>query len=94
MNISTVYRTLDLLEELGAIAKTDFGKGEMFYHIPGEEHHHHLVCRKCGQEIKIDESVLNPLKEILLRDYNFHADLKHLAFFGLCDSCFEKEVSK
>jgi len=87
INISTVYRTLELLEELGLVTKTDMGDGRVRYHSIKKGHHHHLVCQKCGRIIDLDESVLSPLKDVLSRDYSFDADLRHLAIFGCCSQC-------
>ena len=77
INISTVYRTLELLEELGLVTKTDMGDGRVRYHSIKKGHHHHLVCQKCGQIIDLDESVLSPLKDVLSQDYSFNADLNY-----------------
>jgi len=87
LNISTVYRTLELLEELGLVTKTDMGDGRVRYHSIKKGHHHHLVCQKCGRIIVLDESVLSPLRDILSREYSFDADLRHLAIFGRCGKC-------
>ena len=93
VNISTVYRTLDLLEELDLVTKTDLGGGRVRYHPADKGHHHHLVCRDCGKIIDLDESALKHLRETLLHNYGFDADLKHLGIMGLCDRCQEREIS-
>ena len=56
-NISTVYRTLELMEKLNLVTETDFGEGRVRYHVAEKGHHHHLVCRRCGRIIsgKCDE---------------------------------------
>ena len=87
VNISTVYRTLELLKKLGLVTETDFGEGRVRYHPAGKGHHHHLVCQECGAVIDLDETVLAPLKRALLREYEFSADLRHLAIFGRCVKC-------
>jgi len=87
VNISTVYRTLELLKRLGLVTETDLGEGRVRYHPVDKGHHHHLVCQECGATIDLDESALFPLKNTLLRDYKFIADLKHLAIFGRCTNC-------
>jgi len=87
VNISTVYRTLELLKRLGLVTETDFGGGRLRYHPVGKGHHHHLVCQECGAIIALDESLLSSLKNALLREYKFSADLKHLAIFGRCVNC-------
>ena len=87
VNISTVYRTLELLKQLGLVTETDLGGGRFRYHPADKGHHHHLVCQQCGAIIDLDESLLSPLKSALLREYKFSADLMHLAIFGRCASC-------
>ncbi len=87
VNISTVYRTLELLKRLGLVTETDLGGGRVRYHSAEKGHHHHLVCQECGAIIDLDESVLSSLKDTLLREYKFIADLRHLAIFGCCVDC-------
>jgi Fur family ferric uptake transcriptional regulator len=87
LNISTVYRTLELLKEMGMVTETDMGDGRVRFHSAGHEHHHHLVCSRCGKVIDLDESMMSPLTDMLAEKYNFRADLKHLAIFGHCKSC-------
>jgi len=87
VNISTVYRTLELLKQVGLVTETDLGEGRVRYHPSGKGHHHHLVCKECGAIIDLDETVLSSLKDILLREYKFIADLRHLAIFGRCVNC-------
>jgi len=87
VNISTVYRTLELLKRLGLVTETDLGGGRVRYHSAEKGHHHHLVCQECGAIIDLDESVMSSLKDTLLREYKFIADLRHLAIFGRCVDC-------
>ena len=87
MNISTVYRTLELVKELGLVTEADLGDGRVRYHCMGKGHHHHLVCEKCGEIIDMEESILSPLWAEIQRRYNFRVNMKHLVFFGLCPKC-------
>jgi Fur family ferric uptake transcriptional regulator len=87
VNISTVYRTLELLKGLGLVTETDLGEGRVRYHPTDKGQHHHLVCQECGAVIDLDESVLASVKDVLLREYNFIADLRHLAIFGRHVNC-------
>ncbi len=89
VNISTVYRTLELLKRLSLVTETDLGEGRVRYHPVEKGHHHHLVCRECGAIIDLDESLLTPLKDALLREHRFIADLRHLAILGRCINCSE-----
>ena len=86
-NISTVYRTLELLHRLGLVTETDLGGGRVRYHPADKGRHHHLVCQECGKVMDLDESVLDNLKLVLRRDYKFDPDTRHLAFFGRCADC-------
>jgi Fur family ferric uptake transcriptional regulator len=91
VNISTVYRTLELLKKLGMVYEINLGEGRIRYHAEESGHHHHLVCQDCGVVIDIDESTLSSLRDILFRDYNFRAELRHVAIFGLCEKCRRKK---
>jgi len=86
-NISTVYRTLELLKELGLAAEIDLGDGIVRYHAKEDSRHHHLVCNRCGRMTQLPESELNSLEKALFRNHGFKADLSHLAIFGLCQKC-------
>jgi Fur family ferric uptake transcriptional regulator len=94
VNISTVYRTLEKLEELKLVTKTDLGDGRVRYHPADKGHHHHLVCREYGAIIDLDEKALVGLRETLLRDYNFIADLRHLGISGRCVKCNQKNIPR
>lgn len=87
VNISTVYRTLDLLEELGLVRHTHFDDGIAQYHLSEVALHQHLVCRGCGSERELDVSILQPLGRKLLSDYGFRVDLAHFALIGWCANC-------
>lgn len=86
-NISTVYRTLELLTELGLAAEINVGDGITRYHARENSRHHHLVCTACGSIIALPEEELAPLKDIIEKNHKFKADINHLAIFGLCSKC-------
>ena len=87
VNISTVYRTLELLKELGLVTETDLGDGRVRYHTIRKGNHHHLVCQQCGAVIDMGESALAPLWAQIRQEYGFTVNMKHLAFFGVCPKC-------
>ena len=87
INISTVYRTLELLKDQGLAAETDLGGGRLVYHPVGKAHHHHLVCRKCGTVKDIDVTAFQHLRDELKSGYGFNAEFEHIAIFGTCDKC-------
>ena len=87
VNISTVYRTLELLKKLGLVTETDLGSGRFRYHPAEKGHHHHLICTECGNITDLDETELFPLQESLHAKYKFNADMKHMAIMGKCNKC-------
>ena len=89
VDISTVYRTLQLLKKLRLVTETDLGEGVVEYELRERGRHHHLVCRQCGKTAPLDHSYLKPLADQLEQAYGFQADLEHFAIFGLCSRCRE-----
>lgn len=86
LNLSTVYRTLEMLRDHGLVSETDLGGGvRQFEQLT--QPHHHLICLACGHMQDLGAAALAPLQERLLADYGFAARLDHLALFGLCRAC-------
>jgi len=99
--LSTVYRTLELLVEIGLVLKFDFGDGRARYELSGgpkgERHHHHLVCTGCGRVIDytdfIDKEIelLKRTEKGLSKKYNFDITDHLIQFYGFCDRCRNKK---
>jgi Fur family ferric uptake transcriptional regulator len=87
VNITTVYRTLELLEELGLVTHAHLSHGAPTYHAVGENQHAHLVCRVCGSVDEVAPGALEPLARTLAADRGFLIDIGHVALFGLCAEC-------
>jgi Fur family ferric uptake transcriptional regulator len=87
VNITTVYRTLELLEELGLVTHAHLSHGSPTYHTVGEVQHVHLVCRRCSTVTEVSSRVLAPLAERLRDEQDFSIDIGHVALFGECSSC-------
>ncbi|MCM2420766.1 Fur family transcriptional regulator [Streptomyces sp. RKAG293] len=90
INISTVYRTLELLEELGLVSHAHLGHGAPTYHLADRHHHMHLVCRDCGSVTEAEVTLAEPLTEGLREAFGFETDMKHFAIFGRCAACTAK----
>jgi Fur family ferric uptake transcriptional regulator len=87
VNITTVYRSLELLEEVGLVTHTHLSHGAPTYH-PADTHPHiHLVCRNCGTIEEEDPELLRPVAERLAAERGFRLDLAHVSLFGECDGC-------
>jgi Fur family transcriptional regulator, ferric uptake regulator len=91
VNISTVYRTLEVLEELGVVRHTHFHDGVAQYERTDEAAHHHMVCSRCGADAELELDVLQPLADELKRRYGFEADLAHSAIVGVCRGCLRNQ---
>ena len=87
LDISTVYRTLDLLKTLHLVSETDMGRGHAQYELLSKGLHHHLICTECGKILDVDNSFLDPLRSAIEAEYDFHAEIEHLAVFGICGDC-------
>ena len=87
VNASTVYRTLEVLEELGLVRHAHLSDRAPTYHSVTDQEHFHLVCRNCQAVISVDPDVLTPLLQRLDADHGFTADVGHLTVFGTCSSC-------
>jgi len=86
VNASTVYRTLDLLEELGVLSHAHLESGAE-YHRRSESRHVHLTCSSCGAEASLSLAEADELQSLIGRHRGFRADLTHFAISGLCARC-------
>jgi Fur family ferric uptake transcriptional regulator len=86
VNDSTVYRTLELLEELGILAPAHLGAGPEYHHADRDDHVH-LVCSVCGTEQQIPAGDLEPMRELIVTKSGFSPDLTHFAISGRCENC-------
>lgn len=84
---STIYRTLEALEEVGLVEHTHLDHRAPTYHRAGWHGHLHLRCRGCGRVVEVDPTVAEPLVERLRAETGFTADLTHMAIHGHCATC-------
>ncbi len=84
---STVYRTLDVLEELGIVRHAHGVDGREEFHVLPHAEHGHLHCRGCRQTWEIEAGEADALVSALSADRGFQVDLSHLSVSGLCREC-------
>ena len=90
VSLSTIYRTLELLRELGLVRENRL-PGEPPHYEPAEgQAHHHLLCRRCRTIIHLDEALLGNLNEQLQEQYSFHNLTLDLVAAGYCDTCWQQ----
>ena len=87
VNVSTIYRTLELLEQLGLVTHTHLGHGAPRYHLAAEAQHVHLVCRDCGRVTEVAPEAARPLVTALDEQEGFETDVGHLTVYGTCRDC-------
>ncbi|HET7388450.1 MAG TPA: Fur family transcriptional regulator [Nocardioidaceae bacterium] len=87
VNLSTVYRTLELLEDLGLVRHAHITDRAPTYHSASTPPHVHLVCRECGAIIEVDPEIVAPMTRTLEGSYGFRTDIGHLTVFGRCARC-------
>ena len=96
IGLTTIYRTLDLLDRMGLINKITFVGGQARYELKSNEkkqHHHHIICMRCGKIIDYNEFEAEELELIkktekrLAQKYNFRIKDHNIEFLGFCEQC-------
>lgn len=83
----TVYRTLDLLCDLGLLRPVYQGTGAAHYILMQDGHHHHLVCNNCSRVFEFDECMLDELPEQVAQRFGFEVRGHLLELYGMCANC-------
>jgi Fur family ferric uptake transcriptional regulator len=90
VDISTVYRTLELLQDFHLVASVDPGDGQRRYELLGlHGQHFHLVCLSCGKIIGVEPQAIEAFATTMEEAYSFQIDLEHLSIPGLCQACWD-----
>ena len=84
---ATVFRTIETLEQLGAIERLDLPDGEHGYVVCEQAHHHHVVCSRCGRAVEIEDAGLRTVVAKVTRQTGFRIDEHRLELFGVCPAC-------
>lgn len=90
IGLATVYRTVQLLEELGVVSKLDLNDGCYRYELVHEtenHQHHHLICSNCGKVIEVQGDLLEVLEHEIESKYNFKIKNHSVKFYGICSDC-------
>ncbi|HOJ30561.1 MAG TPA: Fur family transcriptional regulator [bacterium] len=100
IGLTTVYRTLEVLNRMGIIEKFDFGdrraRYEVVHHVHDKGHHHHIVCKTCGriqdyQDFMEEETqLIKKIEKKLEQKHNFNITGHMIQFYGLCPECSKK----
>lgn len=84
---ATVFRTVKLLQELDVVCRLPLGDGGVRYQLSRSEHHHHLICGKCGAVTEFSDPDLDSLIRRNAQTAGFRLDGHSLELYGLCRAC-------
>ena len=87
INLSTIYRTLELLDELGLIRHAHIEDRTPTYHSTAGHEHFHLVCHHCRNVISLSGERIERFRRELVDEHGFQVDVGHLTIFGTCAAC-------
>lgn len=90
IGLATVYRTMQIFDEVGLVYKLNFDDGRSRYelnHHNEDHHHHHLICVSCNKLIEVEEDLLELLEASIEKKYNFKINNHNVKFFGYCEKC-------
>ena len=96
IGLATVYRTMQLLDEIWVISKLNLDDGCIRYEIDlnkSECHnHHHLICKTCGKIIEVEDDLMDSVEKEIQSAYKFKILDHDVKFYGLCEDC-NKDIS-
>ena len=101
VGLTTVYRTLDLLNRAGVVAKINSGDGQYRYEqsAAGEKgHHHHLICTSCGKildykDFEAEElELIRKTEAVLATKFGFEISGHNIEFLGKCEICRSRKT--
>lgn len=88
---ATIFRTLEVLEAIGAVERLDLPSGEHAYVGCEPAHHHHVVCSRCGKATEIDDAGLRSVVREVAHQSGYRVDEHRLELFGVCPACLAVE---
>ncbi|MGL5313683.1 MAG: Fur family transcriptional regulator [Peptostreptococcaceae bacterium] len=91
IGLATVYRTMQLLDEVGVISKLNLDDGCIRYELSLDKedchNHHHLICKKCGKIMEVKEDLLDSIEKQIQEIYKFDIVDHDVKFYGTCENC-------
>ena len=88
---ATIFRSLDVLAELGVVERLDLPTGEHAFVACEPAHHHHIVCSSCGRSAGVADHGLEAVAEAIGRETGYRVDTHRLELFGRCPACQEHD---
>jgi Fur family transcriptional regulator, ferric uptake regulator len=88
---ATVFRSLDLLADLGVVERLDLPTGEHAFVTCEPAHHHHIVCSSCGRSTPVEDHGLERVAAAVGKSTGYRVDTHRLELFGTCPGCISQE---
>ena len=94
VSAATVYRTINMLVEIGVAVKRHFGDGSATFESALHKHHHdHLVCLACGKIEEFELQAIEDLQEQVANEHGFRLVHHRMELYGVCKDCQTKGVA-
>ena len=91
VNLSTIYRTLEVLEQVGLVTHAHIGHGAPTYHSVDTDAHIHLVCDTCQSVTSISADAVELFVQMLREKVGFETDVSHVSVHGQCATCMDRQ---
>ena len=85
--ITTVYRTLNLLEENNIATSISFGSAGKKFELGNKPHHDHLICEKCGDIVEFENQEIEKLQDKIAKMHDFKLTDHLMQLYGICKKC-------
>lgn len=92
LSLSTVYRTMNLLRDLGLVSEVHLGEEHHHYELRPQTEHCHLVCSSCGKVVEIGCELVEQLKTTVARQHDFEITEAQVDLVGVCGDCRRRQV--
>ena len=87
ISMGTVYRNLDTLSEMGLVRRCSFADGKSRYELEEGDHHHHMICLRCGDIVDLPQCPMDPTMRAYLNSQGFKPSHHHFEVYGYCQNC-------
>jgi Fur family ferric uptake transcriptional regulator len=87
IGLTSIYRSLDLFESLGIAFKIINGSSVKYKLCEMEDHHHHIVCKKCGNVVELDFCNISEWSKKVMESTGYQVTEHQLNFYGFCKEC-------
>jgi Fe2+ or Zn2+ uptake regulation protein len=91
---ATVFRALELFEQLGLVERLDLPNGEHAYVVCQRAHHHHVICTRCGRSAEVGDLGVQSIAAEVESETGFSLDSHRIELFGLCPTCRQSAAAR